>query len=357
MAFAFKLQNLQRLYMNSYPCRLVAILLLLSTSVFSQRLKKADRAIASNIQNHMAFFNGGQANPRSAGTNGEKLATDYIRNHFSRAGLKPGGDSSSWFQTFEIYDGREVLPATELVINGKKLRLYEDYFPFAFSANKKTGSAVAIALAENGVPWFKDLRELTDGDEGAKVDTAELIRIKAQKAAEKGATALIIYNSAGNDLQFDKFNRATPVSIPVIYITRQAFEKHCSDESAILDISLNVSLKEKIRQGNNIIGFADNHADSTIVAGASLEGDTGVATLLEVARLMKNQLPKNRNYLLVAWYGENNGEAGKKYFTQHPSINMHKADDLISLDTIKVDGADPKGLLLVKRSIEVLKNR
>ena len=171
--------------MNKIPVQFLALLLLASVPALAQKkLKKADRQIVSNMQAHATFLNGDKLQGRKAGSEGEKMADEYIVRQFAKAGLKPRGEKE-WYQAFKIYDGKEIKPSTSLMINDEKLQLYKDYFPLAFSANKSAEAAVAIALSENGVPWFKDIKEVINNDDSAKVDTFDVIRNKAKMSAAK----------------------------------------------------------------------------------------------------------------------------------------------------------------------------
>ena len=343
-------------FMNKVPLRLLALLLLASAPAFAQKkLKKADRQIVSNMQAHVAYLNGDKMDGRKAGSAGEKMADDYIIKQFSKSGLKPRGEKE-WFQAIPIYDGKEIKPSTSLTINDDKLVLYRDYFPFAFSANKNADAAVAIALSENGVPWFKDIKEVITGDDTVKVDTFDVIRKRAKLAASKGASALIIYNkSGGGDIQYNRYDQSQSVDIPVLYVTSKAFKKY-DDESAILDVKLNVELEPKNRNGNNVIGFTDNGADSTIVVSAQLGEEAAVAALIETARLMKTNKSKSVNYLYVAYCGEKDGEQGKQYFNQHLPAGVKNISKTVNVDSLAATVEDPKELNLVKRSVESIKN-
>ena len=144
--------------MNKFPVYLLALLLLVCIPAFAQKkLKKADRTIVKNLNTHVSYLKNEKLGGRKAGTDGEKLAGEYIVKQFSKSGLKPRGEKE-WTQAFEIYDGREVKPSTRLTLNDKELVLFKDYFPFAFSANKGTEAAVAVALAVDCVAWFKEIR-------------------------------------------------------------------------------------------------------------------------------------------------------------------------------------------------------
>lgn len=342
--------------MNKILFSLFALLLLVYNPSFAQKkLKKSDRTIVSNIRMHETFLKGDKLEGRKAGTEGEKLAYEYIVKQFTKSGLKPRGEKE-WYQIFKIYDGKEIKPSTKLFINDDQLELYKDYFPFAFSANKNTEAAVAIALAENGVPWFKDIKELINDEDSIKADTFDVIRIKAKQAAAKGASALIIYNrSGGGELDYNRYDVAETVDIPVIYIKNNAFKKYASDESAIIDVRLSVELEPKSRTGNNVLGYADNGADSTVVASAHLGNETDIAALLETARLVKASKIKSNNYLFIAYCGDKDGVHGQKYFNDHTPANIRNIKKSVDLDSLAATVDNPKGLNLVKRSIEIIK--
>ena len=343
--------------MNRIPLLFLTLLLMAYAPAFGQKkLKKSDRLIVSNMEAHVNYLKGDKMGGRKAGSEGEKMAYEYIIKQFTKSGLKPRGDKN-WYQVFQIYDGKEIKPATNLSINDEKLELYKDYFPFAYSANKSAEAAVAIALAEKGVPWFKDIKELVNDDDTAKVDTFAIIRNKAKQAATKGASALIIYNkSGGGDIEYNRFDVSPTVDIPVLYITEKAFKKYSNDESAIIDVKLNVELEAKSRNGNNVIGYADNGADSTVVTSAHLGEEKDIAALIETARLMKGNKSKTRNYLFVAYCSEKDGSQGEEYFNQHRPADVKNINKTVNIDSLASTVEDPKGLNLVKRSVEIIKN-
>ena len=337
-------------------CICFSLLLILTwSSLNAQKLKRADRSIVSNIQSHVNFLTTKNGDERKAGSHGEMLVAEYIRKHFEQSGLRPKGDSSSWFQHFEIYDGKQVLGTSYLNINNHDLVLYRDYFPFAFSAGKKAEGSVAIALAESGYPWFKDLNDIIEDENTKGSDIQELIANKAKQAASKGAAALIIYNTSQKDLIYDSLDRSPVVNIPVIYITKNAFAKYCPDESAVVDVKMNIGLKEKKRKTINVIGYADNGADSTIVTETYLASENNIAAMLELARLSSAISPRKNNYLFVAYSEEQKGINGLNYFHKHSPINLQKVNYTVNLDSISQAETGSNGLSLVKKSIDILK--
>ena len=179
--------------MNLYM-RLLIILLFASFSSVGQKLKKADKVMITNLQAHIAYLADDKLEGRRAGSNGEKLAREYISNQFQKAGLEPKGEQG-WLQPFEIYDGKQINASTLLFINDHELKLNDDYFPFVFCPISSLEAAVSPALKEKGVPWFDDLKDvMEENKENPHFDLTNAIKTIATKAAEKGATALFVYN-------------------------------------------------------------------------------------------------------------------------------------------------------------------
>ena len=60
-------------------------------------------------------------------------AADYIASQFRLWGLRPMGDSNSYFQYFEITTGALAGPKTELQVNRTSLKVNQDFVPLPFS--------------------------------------------------------------------------------------------------------------------------------------------------------------------------------------------------------------------------------
>lgn len=328
---------------------------------FSQKLKKADKAVLTNLENHIKFLADDKLEGRRAGTAGEKLANDYIVSQFTAIGLQPKG-SEGWLQAFDINDGKQINPSTHLIINNNDLKLDAEYFPLNISANKSTDAAVSIALPERSVPWFLDLKEvLEENKDNPHFDMPEAIKAKAIKAAEKGASAFIIYNSSGtaDNLKFSPKERTETVSIPVLYVTDIARKKYLNDPQANLDIKLKVDIGEKKRVGHNVVGYLDNGAANTVIIGAHYDhlgygedgnsmlrtgeklihngaddNASGTAAMIELARMMKASKDKKNNFLFLAFSAEELGLNGSKYFADHPTVDLAKTSYMINMDMV-----------------------
>ncbi len=336
-------------------------LLLIGFTSQAQKLKKADKAIVANLQAEIGYLADDKLEGRRAGTNGEKLAREFIQKKFEEIGLKPI-NSQQWFQAFEIYDGKQIEKSTHLIVNGHDLKAEKEFFPLTYSPNKSTEAAVSIALAESGVPWFVDVKELSDENkDNPHFDLETAIKNKANAAASKGATALIIYNTSivPDDLKFNPKDRSDLANIPVLYVTKEAKQKYMSDDAATLDIKLKTEIGEKKRTGNNIIGYLDNGAPSTIIIGAHYDhlgygedgnsmdrtgtkaihngaddNASGTAAMIELARLLKQSKNKKNNYLFIAFSAEELGLNGSKFFTENAPIDLKTVNYMINLDMV-----------------------
>jgi aminopeptidase YwaD len=346
--------------MNLY-LRLLLMLLFASLSSVGQKLKKADKVMITNLEAHISYLADDKLEGRRAGTNGEKLAREYISNQFQKAGLEPKGEQG-WLQPFEIYDGKQISTSTLLFVNDRELKLNDEYFPFVFCPNASLEAAVSPAVKEKGVPWFDDLKDiLEENKDNPHFDLTSAIKSIAAKAAEKGATALFVYNSTGiaDNLKFDGKDNAQPVRIPVVYLTTKACKQYLADESATLDIRLKTAITDKKRTGNNVIGFINNGAPNTIVFGAHYDhlgygedgnsllrtgeklvhngaddNASGTAALIELARLLKLSKDKNNNYVFIAFSGEELGLFGSKYFTEHPTVSLGSVNYMVNMDMV-----------------------
>jgi hypothetical protein len=341
---------------------LILLLPCLITSTIAQKLKKTDKTTLSNLQTHIRYLADPRLEGRRTGTPGEKGASDYISVALGQAGVQPKGDNNGWLQAFPIDQGRELSKDAYFFVNDRPFLPEKEYFPLPFSATVAVSGSPAIALQESGVPWFLDLRELLESGAGnPHFDLSSAIRARAAASAKKGATALILYNSSriADNLVFNPHVRPEPVSIPVVYVTREAKRKYLKDESASVDIRLKVGFSEKKRTGHNVVGFLNNGVANTVVIGAHYDhlghgedgnglyhgkdsvtfngaddNASGVAGMIELARMLAASKLKSNNYLFVAFSGEEQGLFGSKWLAEHLPAEVKSVNYMINLDMI-----------------------
>ena len=336
-------------------------LLLLTQVVYGQRLKKSDKVIIDNLHNEIGYLASDKLEGRRTGTPGEKLAYEYLADQFKKIDLIPKGDNNTFIQSFEINEGKEILPSTQLTINNNDLVSEKDFFPFVFSAQGSVVANASPSLLEKGMPWFWDIKDILEKNKNnPNFDIKEEIKNKALDFAAKGASAVIIYNSniKDEDLSFDGKEKIQSIKIPVVFITKEATKKFLTDKTSNYDITLKVAIGDKKRIGHNVSGFINNGAAYTIIIGAHYDhlgygedhnslwsgtpaihngaddNASGTAAVIELARMLKNSKLKNNNYLFICFSGEELGLFGSKYFTEHPTVDINSANYMINSDMV-----------------------
>lgn len=347
--------------MNRIRINFLFLLLIIAQSAISQKLSKTDKATIANLKSHIYYLADDKLEGRRAGTEGERLAREYISAQFKTIGLIPKG-TEEYYQAFDINDGKQISEKTYLVINGNRLENGKDFFPFPFSALKSVEASPAIAIQETDMPWFIDLKDiLAENKQNPHFDLIEYVRNNSKKARDKGASAVILYNtSADNDnLVYNPKDKSEILPIPVLYVTKDAAKKYFSDVTATLNMKINVDLAEKKRIGHNVVGYIDNGAPTTIVLGAHFDhlgygedgnsmlrtgeklihngaddNASGTAALIELARILKKTKANHNNYLFIAFSGEELGLFGSKYFVENPTINLATVNYMINMDMV-----------------------
>ena len=345
--------------------KLLLVLLLIPVLTFSQSKKKkrlaeekANAELVANLTAHIKYLADDKLEGRRTGTEGEELAMQYIISQYQQMGLEPKG-SKGYIQEFEVNEGRQVDEVTQLQVEGKSLVLNKEYIPLAFSAMKKISGTPAMALSESKQPWFKDLKDvLEENKTNPHFDIEEEVKKMVTTVAAKGATALFVYNTSSitDNLQFNKNDKSETVKIPVIYITKEGYQKYFSDHSATLAIELNIHFSDKKRTGHNVCGFINNNAANTVILGAHYDhlgygedktaldtghiihngaddNASGTAALLELTRMLKKQAPANNNYLILNFSGEELGLLGSKYWLDNPTTTINP-NYMINMDMV-----------------------
>ena len=316
-------------------------LLLACLSADSQKISKSDKIILANLQAHIHSLAADTAGGRITGSSGERATGDYVISELSKTAARSKGDNNGWLQKFTIDQGRQIADNAAFIVDEHTLVVGKEWFPLSLSpAGEITGSP-AIALPESGVPWFQDIREwLETGTDNPHVDLIGAIRARAAACAKKGATALILYNSSTRSerdkLAFNPTDRPEPAAIPVLYITHEAKRKYLKDESASVDIRIRINYSEKKQSGNNVVAFLDNGAPTTVVIGTRYDNISGLAGMIELARLLSVSKLKNNNYLFIVFAGSRTVATGSDYYAGHPVVDLKKVNYLLELDRLAV---------------------
>lgn len=178
-----------------------------------------DIQIKTRIQEHVEFLADDSLEGRMTGSEGSKLAADYIVQNFTQLNLQPAGEDDGFFQTFEFNAGSKVnLEENKFHLTRKvegreehlEFKVEEDFLPFSFSNNGVVEGEVAFVgygLSETGESGYNSYADIDVKDkivialryvpEGVSNERRQQlirfagIRYKAIQARENGAKAFL----------------------------------------------------------------------------------------------------------------------------------------------------------------------
>lgn len=289
------------------------IYFLIVVVAFSSCVKKYNPEITvDDLKETVSYLASDSLKGRKAGEPGGKLAANYIRNKFQKAGLQLMYDNG--FQKFGLVTNAELGEGNVLQNGDNTYTAKTDYLPYAFSANTSfTGNVVfagyGLQVNKDTIKW-DDYNTLDvagkwvlvlQGDPDMENATSPFVefsteRSKALLASDKKVGGLLLvagpaFNEKDelSSLFFDK--NSSRYSIPVLQITRkvanqilagsgetiESLEKQILDgkatksviTSAELKATVNVVLKEKETQ--NVVallpGNDENLKNEYVVVG------------------------------------------------------------------------------------------
>jgi hypothetical protein len=323
------------------------------------------------LKQHIMTLADDKMEGRETGTEGEKLAYEYISTEFRKLGLLPKGEAG-YTQPFQFNAGSYMGPSNELKVKNKNFVAGDQFYPLGYSSNGKfKGNAVFV---KNGIaaPGYNDYEGLTNlngkvfvmesgypegMDPHSRMAEYADFRTRLDSAIAKGAVAVIFVNSSkdSEDPSRSYSNRITPVSIPVIFANGEAAK---ALNGGSMPVSGSAEILKKEKTGHNILGYIDNNAQQTVVIGAhydhlgyGIEGSlyrgekkaihngaddnaSGVAGLIELARILKSSDLKSNNYLFIAFSGEEMGLLGSNHLVKHFPFPVSQVNYMINMDMI-----------------------
>ena len=315
-----------------------------ANALFAQKLSKADKTLIQNLKGHIQYLASDELEGRRAGDVGEQKAVDYIIKQYQELGIQPMGDNG-FIQSFPIDEGKRFSNNAYVKINNQKAILDSDFFALSNSGFGNFNSKASVSLNEPKQVWFMDVNDvLEENATNPHFDLNNWIINTATQIKDKGAAALFLHNSGTtvDNIQFNKYDTAKSLGLPVIYFTKKGFAKFFDDELATYQIETDISFEHPTRTAHNLVGFIDNHAANTIILGAHLDhlgynqdkhgldlnnlvhngaddNASGTAALMELAKSLLKKSPKNNNYLFIHFSGEELGLLGSKYWLDHPT--------------------------------------
>ena len=280
----------------------------------------------NNIVNHVRILSSLQS--RVPGYPGHQEAATYIINKFAEYGLEPGGEEG-YSQYFNVSIPIDLGAQVEILPNGPVFQGYA-LWPNLIQTSKTPEGGLEGKLVYVGTGTLKELNgrdiegnvALMDFNSGS--NWLNLVRLGA-----KGV--IFIEPESTTRIQAETKFLLTPLYFPRIYISKDVGNilKGFADNGTDIRITSDMIWKEVKDQNiigvipgtkypNDTIIFAAHYDDWSIVPSFAPGADdaTGVAALLELARLMK-QNPPLRTVLFVALSSHWEAIAGAREFAEY----------------------------------------
>lgn len=207
---------------------------------------------AEDIRAHVAYLASESLEGRLTGTEGERLATEYVARHFQQLGLDPAG-TAGYFHPFAFTAGVALGEDNRLTLHAdgdgdaQAPQVDEDWRPLAFSATGEFGPAdvvfagYGITAAASGDQeaydsyahldvkdrWVLALRFIPEDippDRRRHLNRYAALRYKTMLARDNGALGLIIASGPTSQVKSQLVEMTTDaasgdVSIPVISVS------------------------------------------------------------------------------------------------------------------------------------------
>ena len=289
---------------------------------------------------------------RLTGTEGARLATDYVASAMAGIGLRPAGDLGDWFQRYHYSAGVSLADGNRLSIHStdgtsSELTVEQDWRPLAFSGSgtvEPAGVVFAgygiVAPADGDAPaydsyegldvtdqWVLALRYLPEDvtpERRQQLSEYADLRFKALIAREQGARGLLLVSGPSAQVKqqliaLENEAGAGGGSLPVISITDAVAKRLLA--AAGQDLG---ALQQRLDDGELEPGFA--------IAGVELAADIRLqrreaSDRNVLGRLLAGDAPSERKVMIGAHVDHLGDGTGLDSRDSEPGSTHPGADD------------------------------
>lgn len=333
----------------------LAVLVLLGAATASARGTLAPPT-AQSLEADVALLAGPEMEGRRSGTPGGDRAARRIAQWLEAAGLRPGGDAGTPFQSFVVETAVRLGTANALEVLGPASRRFEvgrDWTPHGGSLSGDiTGDVVFAGHGGSGTYGSRDdwagldvrgkIALVLDGPaDGGRVTRLE----KLLAAKQRGASALLLVGDTLPSLDAT----AAGVGLVSATITREAARAFVPGARA----RLVVDLGREERRGLNVVGILPGTdpalAAEAVVVGAHYDhlgrvgavvypgaddNASGTALVVGLARAFAAGGGAARTLVFALFGGEELGLLGSSHYTRHPAVPLARTVAMVNFDMV-----------------------
>src|SRR2546425_288147 len=279
------------------------------------------------------------AGGRRAGTPGGDRATERLAAWLGAAGLRPGGDSGTFLQSFTVAPGRRLGAGSALEVGVRTAKAGVDWTPHGGSRRGEVTGALAFADDD----WSGDLRDkiVVATSRGSRLETLILAR-------QRGAAALLLVADPLPTLDAT----AAPVDIASGALTRAAADA-LRAAPAGTTARLAVDLAPADLRAANVIGVLPGAdpalAGETIVLGAHWDhlgssggapshgaddNASGTAVVIGLARAFAAARGARRTLVFALFGAEEGGLIGSGHYVRHAALPLGQTAAMLNFDMV-----------------------
>ncbi|HLJ74045.1 MAG TPA: M28 family metallopeptidase [Thermoanaerobaculia bacterium] len=316
------------------------------------------------IAAHMRFLSSDLLEGRETGSRGFEIAAQYVRAQFDSIGLETS------YQPVNFRSAKLIEEQSSFWIDGEPLTLRKDVLlrPNFLAENSEVTAPIVFAGFGITAP---ELRH----DDYANIDARGKIvlvfsgapeafptdqrafysngRLKDENAAKHGAVGVITMLTPIDEQRAPFAKRAQQTGIPPMLYLDDNGRPADAVEGIRGSATVSEATAQRLRDGahkvtirtvsqfteaqsENVIGLLRGSVDESLVVSAHLDhlgnhpnptGDpiyngaydnsSGIACLIEIARMLAASPKPKRSIMFVAFTGEEKGEQGSEYFARH----------------------------------------
>jgi len=305
----------------------------------------------ANVFNHIKELSSPRYAGRLAGSEGNKLALSYIEQYFAKIGLAPAGEGDTYYQNLKTmvptYKSHPYLRVRDN--SGNLLKEFEFGKDFLESMDNYGSSGhfqgqllfIATDIRTYHPEELKDKVIVKAGLRDEDMEYAVDCGVKGILIVTNNPTGALTRTAMSIKLKKGK-------AVPVQTLTWDSFESLEGYARQNLQVEVNQESPYEMVNTPNVLGkiigrnknagyvIISAHLDSVGSAFESgyfpgaLDGASGVGMMLELARVMKQQtIVPEKTIIFVAWNGEEYGQSGSRYYTDHPLYPLDKTQVLV----------------------------
>lgn len=313
-----------------------------------QAIKYAKTITVEDLKSHLSILASDEYEGRETGTKGQKMAAEYIANHFKTLGLEAPVDGS-YFQKFDLVSSE--ISSSYFRRGDEKKEVFKDFV--YFSRTETAGEEyINVVIADEEDAMIDSYR---DAYVAFRVDSYKGMQERLDKAKEAGAKGFIEIIEPEETFtstlsRFSGFMKRPGISLgardnegsqmvilgkeTLAWIYDRAYDEIKDGDKA--QIIFNADYLDKPIETENVLGFlkGSEKPDEVVVItahydhigitngeinnGADDDG-SGTVTVLEIAEAFtkaaaKKKGPK-RSILFMTVTGEEKGLLGSRYYT------------------------------------------